>query len=139
VRVGGVDARLGERDLLGRADELRAIELAVDDVLGHLLGGDSHDVDPVIEDAGRVGRVRPQPLAIGTRNPFLDDDRLGPSRRGRVCGGAARRSRADDDDVHPFHTSPQPVEGIKFRRIRPAPSSGLPGRNYGSYTIGQKQ
>jgi len=75
VVVGRLDTGARECAGFGRADELSAVELLEDHVLGELIGVDIHDVDPVVENPRRIGRIGTQHLAVGPRDALFKDDR----------------------------------------------------------------
>ncbi len=99
VHSGGVD-----RHGLGRPEEVGPVEFLEDHLVGDLLGIEVHDVDPVVEHAGGVRRVRPQVRPVGPGDALLDHDGVGTSlgcvRRRRHPG----RSTSDDGHVDAFHT-----------------------------------
>jgi len=101
--VRGVDSGACERRRLVRTAELRAVQLALDDPVVELVGVDPHDVDPVVEDASGIGRIRTEPVAVGTGNPLFEHERVGAVGRGRVRCGGSGRTATHDRDVYAFH------------------------------------
>ena len=72
-----------------------------------------HNVDPIVEDARRIGRVRAPAVPVGPGDALLKDDDVGPLASGRVAGRGAGRPPADDGDIYALHTLFRGPAGLK--------------------------
>jgi len=76
----------------------------VNDLVGNLPVVELHDVDPVVEHPGGVGRVRPRPIPVLSGHSLLEEHRFGTVGRGLFGRGRTSGAAADDRDVYAFHT-----------------------------------
>src|SRR5699024_3373227 len=97
--------RIPERDAFGGSNEGCAVEFLQDYVLGDLFW-EVHQVGPVVEHAGGVGRVRSRPVAVLARDTLFEHYCVGPLTGGGPSGRRSRWTAADDRHVDPLHTNP---------------------------------